>query len=623
MADQQLFRRFALFAWLTIGLIATQVLLGSTVRATGSGMGCPDWPLCHGQWLPAMNFESILEYSHRLVGAIVSLSLTGMSAWVLFSRTLRERLGRLVGLTLLLIAMLVTFGAVTVAYDMPPAVVATHLELAALLLVTWITVALRSREALTGPGETPRPGAYRWLVLAALVGCFGQLFLGAMVSVSHAGLACPDFPTCFGMWVPPLIGNVGVQVVHRLGALTVAALVFAMVVAVELQAGDRVRRWTRLAGLLVVAQIGLGAATVLAEIPPALSVAHLATGMTLFSVLYLAAYACFPRLGASGGFGGHAARVPADAGAVSTGLRRLSWREALGAYYQLTKPTIVMLVVLTGLPALLIAARGTLDWGLALAALVGTAGAAASAAVFNQYFERERDRQMVRTAARPIPSGRVAANRALGFAIALGCASLALLAWQTTWLATAIAALSLWFYGFFYTLVLKGSSPQNIVIGGAAGASAPLICWAAVTGSLDWAAWVMFAIIFFWTPPHFWALAIYRLDDYVAARVPMFPVVYGVPATARWIAIYTLMLVPLSLFLVPLGAAGPLYFFSAVVLGLGFLGLALQVVKTEARRDATRLFAYSIVYTLVLFSCLTLDAALGGPQLAVAFTAGR
>ncbi|MEB3329362.1 MAG: heme o synthase, partial [Candidatus Sericytochromatia bacterium] len=330
-----------------------------------------------------------------------------------------------------------------------------------------------------------------------------------------------------------------------------------------------------------------------------------------------------PRLGTAGGGGGLAAPVQPDAGEGAAPGRRLTLRQALGAYYQLTKPTIVMLVVLTGLPALLIAARGALDWRLAVSALVGTAGAAASAAVFNQYFERERDRQMVRTAARPIPAGLVRPGHALRFAVVLGVASIGLLAWQTTWVAAAIALLSLWFYGFFYTLVLKGSSPQNIVIGGAAGASAPLICWASVTGSLDWAAWVMFAIIFFWTPPHFWALAIYRLDDYVAARVPMFPVVYGVTATARWIAIYTLMLVPLSLFLVPLGAAGPLYFFSAVLLGLGFLGLAMQVVRTEARRDATRLFAYSIVYTLVLFSCLTLDAALGGPQLAVAFTAGR
>ncbi|MEB3223586.1 MAG: heme o synthase [Candidatus Sericytochromatia bacterium] len=622
MSDVALYRRFTRLAWLTIALIVAQVLLGSTVRATGSGMGCPDWPLCHGQWLPAMNFESILEYGHRLVGAIVSATLVGMSGWVLLNQRLRERLGRLVGLTLVLIVSLVTFGAVTVAYDMPPAVVATHLELAALLLITWVTAAQRGRESLHGAGEAPRPGVYRWLVLATTVACFGQLFLGAMVSVSHAGLACPDFPTCYGMWVPPLIGNVGVQVVHRLGALTVAACVFLMVVAVELQGGGRVRRWARLAGLLVIAQIGLGAATVLAEIPPALSVAHLAIGMTLFVVLYLAVYACFPRLGDPGGRGQTAALAAEDSEVVAT-LRPLAWRQALGAYYQLTKPTIVMLVVLTGLPALIIAARGSLGWGLALAALVGTAGAAGSAAVFNQYFERERDRQMVRTAARPIPAGLVAPAHALVFAILLGVASLALLAWQTTWLATAIAAFSLLFYGFFYTLVLKGSSPQNIVIGGAAGASAPLICWAAVTGSLDWAAWVMFAIIFFWTPPHFWALAIYRLDDYVAARVPMFPVVYGVTATARWIAIYTLMLVPLSLFLVPLGAAGPIYFFSAVLLGLGFLALALKVVQTEARRDATRLFAYSIVYTLVLFSCLTLDAALGGPQLVAAHLAGR
>jgi protoheme IX farnesyltransferase len=137
-------------------------------------------------------------------------------------------------------------------------------------------------------------------------------------------------------------------------------------------------------------------------------------------------------------------------------------------------------------------------------------------------------------------------------------------------------------------------------------------------------AWIMFAIIFFWTPPHFWALAIFKLDDYVAAKVPMYPVVYGVPATARWIVIYTLMLVPLSLLLVPLQAAGPIYFVSALALGLGFLWLAGRVLVTEAKTDATRLFAYSIVYTLALFSFLTLDAALGGPeQMAALATAAR
>jgi protoheme IX farnesyltransferase len=284
----------------------------------------------------------------------------------------------------------------------------------------------------------------------------------------------------------------------------------------------------------------------------------------------------------------------------------------LGAYYKLTKPAIVMLVVLTGLPAGLIAAGGRPDLVVLLASLVGTSLAAGSAAVFNQYFERERDKVMTRTAQRPLPSGLIDPNHALVFALALGACSLAILLAWTNMLATAIALGGLLFYGFFYTLVLKPHSPQNIVVGGAAGATAPLICWAAVTGDVGLPAWIMFLIIFIWTPPHFWALAIFKLDDYKAANIPMFPVVYGVPATARAILIYTMALVPLTLLLVPLRVAGPIYLVAASALGLGFLALSYAVLKTGSKKDATKLFAYSIVYTLALFTALTIDAALGG-----------
>jgi protoheme IX farnesyltransferase len=293
----------------------------------------------------------------------------------------------------------------------------------------------------------------------------------------------------------------------------------------------------------------------------------------------------------------------------------LTLAETLKAYYQLTKPAIVMLVVLTGLPAILIASGGHASAFLIVTALAGTALAAGSAAVFNQYFERERDKVMARTAKRPLPSGIIAPNSALAFGVALGVLAMVVLLAYTTWMAAAIAMGGLLFYGFFYTLILKPNSPQNIVVGGAAGATAPLICWAAVDGTVGLPAWIMFSIIFFWTPPHFWALAIFRLEDYVKANVPMFPVVYGVPATARWIVIYTLMMVPLTVVLVPLGAAGPIYLVAAMVLGLIFMALAGKVLVTESKKDATKLFAYSIVYTLALFTALTVDAALGGPRM--------
>jgi protoheme IX farnesyltransferase len=600
-AHETLWRRFRLASWLILALIAAQIVLGSTVRATGAGMGCPDWPLCHGSWLPAWNFESVLEYSHRLVGALVSLSLLGAVAAIALSRPLRRQLGRLAATLVYLLVVLVSFGAVTVAYDMPPAVVACHLELATLLLMTWVVILNRSREALMPQARAlPIAGVYRYVAWVALGAGLIQLFLGALVSVSHAGLACPDFPTCYGMWWPPLVGNVGIQMIHRYGAYTLAVIVAVLVALCEWRASVDVRLWSRVCAALLVIQVSLGIGNVLMKHPAWLSVSHLACGVSLVLGLFMVAYSGWPQLW-------YDRRQTQEGGDVAT----LGKSERIRAFVQLTKPTIVMLVVVTGLPALIMAGQGQVDAIRWLAALVGTALAASSAAVFNQYFERERDKQMTRTRMRPLPSGRVQPNEALAFALVLGVTATVLLLFYTTSLAVFLALFSLFFYGFYYTLVLKDRSHQNIVIGGAAGASAPLICWAAVTGTVGLPAWIMFLIIFLWTPPHFWALAIYRLDDYRESRFPMYPVVRGVAATTRSMAIYTLVMVPLSLVLYPIGAAGPLYLTIAALLGAGFIWLTRAVLRTQSHRDAMRLFAYSIVYTLALFSGMTLDAIVG------------
>ncbi|HEY9720952.1 MAG TPA: heme o synthase [Oscillatoriaceae cyanobacterium] len=595
------FRRFKPFAAFAVALVYVQMVLGSTVRATGSGEGCPDWPLCHGHWYPNFDMYSILEYAHRATAALVTFVCIAAIAWIAANPYLRRELGRLAAGIGTLLGIIITFGALTVFYDMPPAVVACHLVLAATLLMIWLTVYQRTAAlAKEQAPEAPAPGWYLYVAPIAMAAIYVQLFLGALVSVSHAGYACPDFPTCYGMWLPPIVGNVGVQVIHRFGAYTVATCVLALIGLAEWQASARVRRLARVAALLVVVQIALGITTVLLQVPPLLSVTHLANGMLLFSTLYLTLYACAPVLWTS--------RKPVEGPMLPLKVR-------LNAYYKLTKPAIVMLVVLTGLPAILIATGGHPDLVMTIAALVGTSLAAGSSAVFNQYFERERDKVMRRTAARPIPAGIVSPDAARTFGIVLGVLAMIVLLVWTTPLAALIALGGLLFYGFFYTLVLKPASPQNIVVGGAAGASAPLICWAAATGTVGLPAWIMFAIIFLWTPPHFWALAIFRLEDYVAANIPMYPVVYGVSKTARWIVIYTLMMVPLTLLLVPLHAAGPIYLFSAIALGLGFLALAGAVLRTESKAAATKLFAYSIVYTLALFTALTIDAALGGPHM--------
>ncbi len=282
----------------------------------------------------------------------------------------------------------------------------------------------------------------------------------------------------------------------------------------------------------------------------------------------------------------------------------------LGDFLALTKPTILLLVVLTGLPALILASGGSIDWVVALAALGGTALASASAASINHYMDRDIDAIMYRTRSRPLPAGRLEPRQALWFGLLLGVLGTGVLWTWTTPLATALAVGSILYYTVLYTGWLKRATPQNIVIGGAAGASAPLIAWAAMTGTVGLPAWIMFLIVFLWTPPHFWALALYRSDDYAAAGVPMLPVVAGARATQTQILLYSVVLVPASLALTAIGQSGVLYGVTALMLGLVFLARALAVARDGSMRNCMGLFGYSIVYLMLLFAVLTIDATL-------------
>lgn len=283
----------------------------------------------------------------------------------------------------------------------------------------------------------------------------------------------------------------------------------------------------------------------------------------------------------------------------------------VGDYLALTKPSILLLVLVTGLPALLMASHGKVSLGLGLAALVGTALASASAGAINHYMDRDIDALMARTMRRPLPSGRVDPRSALAFGLVLACLSGAVLWTWTTPLATFLALGSILYYTVFYTGWLKRSTPQNIVIGGAAGASAPLIAWAAVTGHVGLPAWVMFAVIFLWTPPHFWSLAIFRKDDYAAAGVPMLPVVAGIPATKQQIMLYTAVMVPASLALLVMRSAGIVYAVFAIALGGIFIQRAWKVLRGDSVADCLSLFRFSIVYLLLLFAALSADVAVG------------
>ncbi len=283
------------------------------------------------------------------------------------------------------------------------------------------------------------------------------------------------------------------------------------------------------------------------------------------------------------------------------------------AWLELTKPRIAALIVMTGVPALLMAAHGVPPARVFGSAVLGTALAAASGGAFNNYVDRDIDRLMRRTERRPLPAGVVGPAHALGLGFALAGLSWVVLAAWANLLAAAIAMASILYYAIVYSVWLKRRTPQNIVIGGAAGAAAPLIAWAAVTGRVELPAVVLSAIVFFWTPPHFWSLALNRRDDYLRARVPMLPVTHGEEETRRQIAVYTLALVPVTLLTVPLGVSGPLYGVAALVLGGLFVRSALRLMRSRSPSHASGLFGFSILYLFAIFALLTADAVVRMP----------
>ena len=305
-----------------------------------------------------------------------------------------------------------------------------------------------------------------------------------------------------------------------------------------------------------------------------------------------------------------------EAGAGARPPAATSWlygaRDLVSDYVALTKPRVISLLLVTT-AATMFVADSSPSLALLLATMVGGYLAAGGAGAINHYIERDIDARMSRTSRRPLPSGRIEPRAALWFGIVLGALSFTLFALAVNMTAALLAMAGLAGYVFVYTMWLKPRTTQNIVIGGAAGAVPPLVGWAAASGSLDPSAFYLFAIVFYWTPPHFWALALRIRKDYEAAKVPMLPVVRGVPETARQIVLYTVLLVAISLVFYAVAAMGPVYLVAAVVLGAIFLWRATVLYRQAASPEgslaqAIRLYRYSISYLTLLFLAVAVDA---------------
>ncbi|MEP6807507.1 MAG: heme o synthase [Chloroflexota bacterium] len=591
--------------------IATFVLIvvGGLVRATDSGLGCPDWPLCFGAWVPPPDLNAWIEHSHRLVAALAVGPLVAAVALItVFSGRRRDRVLLVSALVAGVLVVIQAFlGGQVVIQQLRAELVTAHLAMALTVLALTIFIADRA----VG-GALPRPVRGSLSGLPVLTGgvIFTQMLLGSWVSGSGAGLAFPDFPLMNGTLLPSLAapGQV-VQVAHRLLAVAVVVLVLWTARRVQhMTIEPEARRLAGLAVVLVLVQLVLGAANVWSRLSALFVVPHLAVGAALWATIVLL-YLALRRAPM-------AESVPRPAGASSgPDEAGVAGRAAtLRAYVALTKPRIIELLLVTTVPTMVLAQRGVPSVWLMAAVVLGGSLAAGGANAINMYLDRDIDDLMRRTRHRPLPRHAVQPSRALAFGIALSILSFAWLTLTVNLLSALLAASAIAFYVFVYTLWLKRTTPQNIVIGGAAGCVPVLVAWAAVTGTVQVPALVLFAIVFYWTPPHFWALALRYRGDYAAASVPMLPVVRGEAETARQIVLYTIMLVAVSLLLFPAARMGLIYLVSAVGLGAAFVWYSLRVLRDVSDgRAAIHLFRFSISYLTLLFAAVAADSLLRLP----------
>ncbi len=516
------------FAKLTVAAaLATFVLIavGGLVRATDSGLGCPDWPLCFGDWIPPADLHAWIEHSHRLIAAVFVGPLVGAVGLITVFSHRRRDLPLLAAAVVAGVLVIVQslLGAAVVLEGLAAELVTAHLAMALTVLAATIFIAERASHGPM-PAAHARPALTR-LVAVTAVAIFAQMLLGSWVTGHHAGLAYTDFPLMGGMLVPAVQSDTqAIHLAHRLMSLVVAGLVAWTAVAI-LRGTDAPLPRRLAVGLLVLVavQIALGGLNVVSRLSAFFVVPHLAVGAAMWgaSVWLLLSTR---RLRASEA---RIRRPQPDAEPTPM--------DTLRAYVALTKPRIIELLLVTTVPTMVLAERGVPSAWLMAAVVIGGTLAAGGANAINMWFDRDIDDVMRRTRNRPLPRHAVEPSRALAFGVALSIAAFAFLTLAVNLLSAALALSATCFYVFVYTMWLKRSTPQNIVIGGAAGCVPVLVAWAAVTGEVGLPALVLFAIVFYWTPPHFWALALRYRGDYAAARVPMLPVVRGEAETARQI----------------------------------------------------------------------------------------
>jgi protoheme IX farnesyltransferase len=580
------------------------IVMGGIVRVTESGLGCPDWPTCFGQWIPPLRADAIIEYMHRLIAALTTplIFASAVVAWMKYRKV--RWVSRPALLAIIFLVIEIILGAITVILETPGWIVAVHLGTAltvfALLLAS--TVVSFARNAIPArPDKLVFRTPFARLTLWTMAAIFVVLVSGALVAGAGATKACTGWPLCNGLWFP-VNGPQWIHMIHRL----IVAISAILVILVLVQAWRTQRSQAAilpaatLMAALYFAQAFVGALKTTQGFPVFLLGLHVATAAAVWAAVVVLVLVT-----------GLAGRSIADERNEAAPTINLLQRAR--ALFVMTRPVVVLLLLLTAFGGMVVGARMIPPLPVVFWTLVGGALAAGGAQAINQYVDRDIDVIMVRTSRRPIPTGQVTPAEGLAWGLALCVAAVYLVAGFVNGLAALLTLAGILYYVIIYTLALKRTSVQNIVIGGGAGALPPLVGWAAATGSLDVGALILFAIIFFWTPPHFWALAIVRLKDYSRAGIPMLPVVRGELFTRQQIMLYTVVLVFVTFLPAVLRLAGIVYLVSALILGAYLLLAAWRVWKEEGNKVAWAMYRSSSLYLAFLFVAFMADALLKVP----------
>src|SRR2546430_1864964 len=599
-------------AWIAVVVTYFLIALGGTVLATDSGLSCPDWPLCYGQAYSSGTYHVFLEQFHRFAAVTVSilivLLLIGIIAWARKDRALLT----LAVAAPVLLAVQIVLGGLTVLWKLPPQIITAHLATALAIFAIVITIAVlsgkpaRRGDGLSSPEHPAKTRKFAQLAISNALLVYILMLLGSYVTGSEAGLACTGWPFCTP--APWAVSNhlASINILHRVFAVFVGFVMLWTVISALHR--WRVARGQAIVGLvggmLFICQAVVGGLIVLLEEPALVGGLHLALATAVWGTLVLLAALAtnqlrtVPQQQELEKMEQAEAEAKKEIGVV---------RQTIANYVDLMKPHVTVLLLGVTAASMAIANQGLPPLVLLIPTLLGGAMAAGSANCINCYIDRDIDLIMGRTQRRSLPSGRVEPQQALVFGITLGIGAFIIFVAFVNLLSAVLACSAILFYVFVYTIGLKRTSTQNIVIGGAAGAVPVLVGWAAITNNLSLPAIWLFAIIFFWTPPHFWALSLLIQKDYEKAGIPMLPVVKGEAETRRQILLYSVIVLAVTLVLFAMGVMGYFYLVGAVVLGGGLIYLAIRLWLGQSKKSARTLFWYSNMYLAAIFAIMVLD----------------